>query len=52
MLAGPNPDGYGAHVRALSEQFGVANRVLFAGLLSHELKLAALIDAELFVLPS
>ena len=27
-------------------------RVMFAGLLSHELKLAALIDAELFVLPS
>ncbi len=52
VLAGPDPDGYGAHVRALSEELGVADRVVFAGLLSHELKLAALIDAELFVLPS
>jgi glycosyltransferase involved in cell wall biosynthesis len=52
VLAGPDPDGYGAHVRALSEQLGVGDRVVFAGLLSHELKLAALIDAELFVLPS
>jgi glycosyltransferase involved in cell wall biosynthesis len=52
VLAGPDPDGYGAHVRALSEQLGVADRVVFAGLLPHELKLAALIDAELFVLPS
>lgn len=52
VLAGPDPDGFGAHVRALSEQLGVGDRVVFAGLLSHELKLAALIDAELFVLPS
>ena len=31
---------------------GVADRVLFTGILSHQLKVAAFVDAELFVLPS
>ena len=52
VLAGPDPEGYGAHLRALSEQLGVNQRVVFTGMLTHDLKLAAYIDAELFVLPS
>ena len=52
VLAGPDPEGYGAHLKALAERLGVQQRTLFAGLLTHEMKLAALVDAELFVLPS
>ena len=52
VLAGPDPEGYGAHLRALSERLGIQHRTLFAGLLTHEMKLAAFVDAELFVLPS
>lgn len=52
VLAGPDPDGYGARLRTLAEQLGVQHRVIFAGLLPHETKLAAYVDAELFVLPS
>jgi len=52
VLAGPDPDGYGAHLRTLSERLGVQHRTLFAGLLTHEMKLAAFVDAEIFVLPS
>lgn len=52
VLVGPDPDGYEAHLRALSERLGVNHRVVFIGMLTHELKLAAFIDAELFVLPS
>ena len=36
----------------MAAQLGVADRVLFTGILSHQLKLAAFVDAELFVLPS
>ena len=52
VLAGPDPDGYGAHLRALSQRLGIHQRVVFAGLLTHDMKLAAFVDAELFVLPS
>lgn len=52
VLAGPDPDGYGADLRALCRSLGIEQRVLFAGLLTHEMKLAAFVDAELFVLPS
>ncbi len=52
VLAGPDPDGYGTHLRALSERLGIQQRVEFSGLLTHDMKLAAFVDAELFVLPS
>lgn len=52
VLAGPDPGGYGAQMRKLSEQLGVNHRVVFTGMLTHELKLAAYVDADLFVLPS
>lgn len=52
VLAGPDPDGYGAYLQTLCTRLGVQDRVLFAGLLTHDMKLAAYVDAELFVLPS
>ena len=52
VLAGPDHQDYEVHVRALARQVGIEHRVLFTGLLQGELKLAALVDADLFVLPS
>ena len=52
VLAGPDPDGYGAQLRTLSESLGIQQRTVFPGLLTHDMKLAAFVDAELFVLPS
>jgi glycosyltransferase involved in cell wall biosynthesis len=52
VVAGPDHRGYAAQIRSLARRLGVEQRVLFPGMLSHELKLAAFTDAELFVLPS
>jgi glycosyltransferase involved in cell wall biosynthesis len=52
VLAGPDPEGAAEALRARATGSGVADRVLFAGMLTHEEKLAAFVDAELFVLPS
>jgi glycosyltransferase involved in cell wall biosynthesis len=52
VLMGPDFRGYEAEARQIAANLGVADRVLFAGILSHQLKLAAFVDAELFVLPS
>jgi len=52
VLAGPDYRGYEADVRRMVRELGVEHRVLFTGLLAHEQKLAACVDAELFVLPS
>lgn len=52
VLAGPDYRGYEADVRRMIEELGIGRRVLVTGLLTHEMKLAALVDAERFVLPS
>lgn len=52
VIAGPDSDGYGATVREMLERHGVADRVLFTGMLRGADRVAALADAELFVLPS
>ncbi|MGH9257347.1 MAG: glycosyltransferase [Vicinamibacterales bacterium] len=52
VIAGPDFRGYEARVRDMAARLEVTDRVLFAGMLSHPLKLAAFVDAELFVLPS
>jgi glycosyltransferase involved in cell wall biosynthesis len=52
VLAGPDHERYQAHVRTLAHELGVADRVLFPGLIRGELKRAAFVDADLFVLPS
>ena len=52
VLAGPDPDGYAAVLKTAAREAGVEDRVVFAGMLPHALKLAAFVDADLFVLPS
>ena len=52
VLAGPDHEGYQTEVRTLAHRLEVADRVLFPGLLSGDVKLAAFVDADLFVLPS
>ncbi len=53
ILAGPDADGYGSLVRSwLQTAVGVADRASFPGMLVGPMKLAALREAELFVLPS
>jgi glycosyltransferase involved in cell wall biosynthesis len=52
VLAGPDPDGYGAALRGLARAHGVADRVVFTGMLRGAERLAPMADADLFVLPS
>ena len=52
VLAGPDNDGYGEHVRRWVKEQGIEDRVLFTGMLQGDIKLAALHDSEFFVLPS
>lgn len=51
LLAGPD-DGYLAQCQEFIKQNNLENRVLLLGMLTGELKLAALADATLFALPS
>ena len=52
VIAGPDIDGYQAKVEAMVREHNVADRVLFAGMLYGRDRAAALVDADLFVLPS
>jgi glycosyltransferase involved in cell wall biosynthesis len=52
LLAGPDDDGYGRTVRGWLEAEGVLHRCTFAGMLVGPRKLAALANADVFVLPS
>jgi glycosyltransferase involved in cell wall biosynthesis len=52
VVVGPDFRGYERQVRQMAAQLGVIDRVVFTGVVSHQLKLAAFVDAELFVLPS
>jgi glycosyltransferase involved in cell wall biosynthesis len=52
VIAGPDNDGYGGQVRQWLSEAGVLSRTVFTGMLTGEDKLAALADADLFVLPS
>jgi glycosyltransferase involved in cell wall biosynthesis len=52
VLAGPVEAEYQAHLTALAQRHGVADRTLFTGMLYGEDRVAALADAEVFVLPS
>ena len=51
-LVGPDGDGFGDTLRALVNQHGLQDRVVFAGMLYGQDRIAALADAALFVLPS
>lgn len=52
VLAGPDDDGYGAQVRQWLEAEKVLGKCTFTGMLLGREKLAALRDADVFVLPS
>lgn len=52
VLAGPDGEGYGNHVREWVASAGLQSRVTFTGRLSDALKLAAYVDSDIFVLPS
>lgn len=52
VIAGPDGDGHGDEIRQLAASLGVGNRVVFTGLLKGRERLAAFVDAELFVLTS
>ena len=52
VLAGPDFEGTRANVEKLIAERGLANSVLFTGMLRHDLKWSALAAAEGFVLPS
>jgi glycosyltransferase involved in cell wall biosynthesis len=52
ILAGPDQDGYRAFLEAEAARLGLERRILFTGMLQGKEKQAALVDADLFVLPS
>jgi len=52
VIAGPGEPDYIASIKQLAQQHGLADRVIFPGMLKGEAKLAAYTEAELFALPS
>jgi glycosyltransferase involved in cell wall biosynthesis len=52
VLAGPDEDGYQKQLEALAQQHGVRDRVLFTGMLYNNQRIEALVDADIFALPS
>jgi glycosyltransferase involved in cell wall biosynthesis len=52
VIAGPGDDCYRRSLEEEAKRLGIADRVRFAGMLVGVDKLAALVDADLFVLPS
>lgn len=52
VLVGPDTENYGATLHQLINELGIADRVIFTGMLQGREKLAALNEADLFVLPS
>jgi glycosyltransferase involved in cell wall biosynthesis len=51
-VVGPDSRGYLAEMQRLADRHGVADRVVFTGMLTGRDKLAALVDADLLSLPS
>jgi glycosyltransferase involved in cell wall biosynthesis len=52
VVAGPDPTGYGATIKSLAEAAGVADRIVYTGMIEGAEKLAALHDADLLAAPS
>ncbi len=52
VIAGPDSDGYRAQVEKMAVEHGVRDRTIFTGMLHGTQRVAALVDADLFVLPS
>lgn len=52
VMAGPDPVGWQAALERHARQLGVADRILWTGMLTGDLKWGAFRSADLFVLPS
>lgn len=52
VIAGPGDPQYVAKIKNLVNNHGLTDRVMFPGMLSGQIKLAAYAEAELFALPS
>ncbi len=52
VIGGPQADGYQAVVEQMSRDYGIHDRVIFPGMLNGTARATALVDADLFVLPS
>jgi glycosyltransferase involved in cell wall biosynthesis len=52
VIAGPDSDGAGSAARQMASALGLNDRVRFVGEVAGEMRLAALADADLFVLTS
>jgi glycosyltransferase involved in cell wall biosynthesis len=52
VLAGSDGEGYGQEVKRWVTEAGLTDRVTFAGRIPDQLKLAAYVDCDVFVLPS
>jgi len=52
VLAGPGPEDYVQSLRARAAELGIASRVIFSGMMAGPRRIAAFVDADLFVLPS
>jgi glycosyltransferase involved in cell wall biosynthesis len=52
VIAGPDEDGYRATIERMIDRAGVRDRVIFTGMLQGRERIEALVDADLFVLPS
>ena len=52
VLAGPDEEGYAAHVRELIQQHGIESRVTWTGMVTGAAKIALLRDADVWALPS
>jgi len=52
VVVGPDSNGYQATIEKLIEQHGLRGRVLFTGMLRGRQRVEALVDADLFALPS
>jgi glycosyltransferase involved in cell wall biosynthesis len=52
VIAGPNDNDFGRQLSALADQLGIAGQVIWAGMLTGDLKWGAFHTADAFVLPS
>jgi glycosyltransferase involved in cell wall biosynthesis len=52
VIAGPDQDGYKATLQRLASELGIANRVVWPGIIANDVKWGALRAAEAFILPS
>jgi glycosyltransferase involved in cell wall biosynthesis len=52
VIAGPDQDGYKAGLQRMANDLGIAERIVWPGIIANDLKWGALRGAEAFILPS